>query len=241
MAQHTADLSRTSPFSAPATNAPQPTSRSPWWRALLNAVYVAVAALTAGWAVGWLGVHAAADSTPLWLLARISGLAALAMLTALVGLGLALAHPRGTALRTLNRRTLLSVHLGLAAFTGVFLVLHVLVLAFDDYAGVGWAGVLLPLGATYRPVPVTLGWLALYGGLAAGLTARLAGRVGRVWWPIHRVAIVVYAAAWLHGVLAGSDSATLTLAYAASLLLVLSLAASLYLTDPVRRHVRGHR
>ena len=84
-------------------------------------------------------------------------------------------------------------------------------LAIDEYAGVGWAGVLLPLGADYRPLPVTLGWLALYGGLAAGLTARFAGRLGRVWWPVHRVAIVIYAAAWLHGVLSGTDSAALGL------------------------------
>ena len=220
---------------------PRPTAPGPWWRPWLNSLYVAVATLTAGWAVGWLGVHTAGDSKPLWLLARISGMAAMILLTALVALGLALAHPRGTALRSLSRRSLLSIHVGLAAFTGVFLVLHVVVLALDEYAGVGWAGVFLPLGAAYRPVPVTLGWLALYGGLAAAVTARWAGRLGRVWWPIHRVALVVYAAAWLHGVLAGTDSAALALMYAASLLVVLALAASRYLTDPVRRHVRSHR
>jgi hypothetical protein len=197
--------------------------------------------MTAGWAVGWLAIHVANDTQPKWLLARISGLAAIALLTALVSLGLALAHPTGTLLRSLSRRTLLSVHIGLAAFTAVFIVLHVVVLALDQYAGVGWAGVLLPLGATYRPLPVTLGWLALYAGLAAGVTARFAGRIGRVWWPIHRVAILIYAAAWLHGVLAGSDSAALGLIYAGSLLLVLSIAASRYLTDPIRKIPRGVR
>jgi hypothetical protein len=141
----------------------------------------------------------------------------------------------------MNRKTLLSVHVGLAAFTAVFILLHIVVLAMDQYAGVGWAGVFLPLGATYRPIPVTLGWLALYGGLAAAITARFAGRLGRIWWPIHRVAIAIYAAAWLHGVLAGSDSAALGLIYAGSLVLVLSIAASRYLTDPIRKLPRGVR
>lgn len=213
----------------------------PWWRPWLNGAYVAVAALAAGWAIGWLGVHTAGDSKPLWLLARVSGLASMILLTALVSLGLTLAHPRGTALRSLRRSTLLRVHVGLAAFTGVFLVLHVVVLALDEYAGVGWAGVLLPLGSSYRPLPVTLGWLALYGGAAAAVTARFAGRLGRLWWPVHRVAITVYATAWLHGVLAGTDSAALGLMYAASMLFVLALATSRYLTNPVRRHTRSLR
>jgi hypothetical protein len=182
-----------------------------------------------------------ADDKPLWLLARISGMASMILLTALVSLGLVLAHPRGTAVRSLPRSALMSLHVGLSAFTGVFLVLHVVVLALDEYAGVGWAGVVLPLGATYRPIPVTLGWLALYGGLAAGLSARFAGRIGRAWWPIHRVAIVLYAAAWLHGVLAGSDSASLAFVYGGSLLLVLSLVASRYLTAPVLRRTRSAR
>jgi hypothetical protein len=211
------------------------------WRPWINGVYVLFGAMTAGWAVGWLGIHVANDSQPKWLLARISGLAAMTLLTGLVSLGLALAHPRGTALRSINRKTLLSVHIGLAAFTAAFIALHVVVLALDQYAGVGWVGVALPLGATYRPIPVTLGWLALYAGLAAGITARFAGRLGRVWWPIHRVAILVYAAAWLHGVLAGSDSAALGLIYAGSLVLVLSIAASRYLTDPIRKLPRGVR
>ncbi|MFL6070508.1 MAG: hypothetical protein ACJ72Y_04405 [Actinomycetes bacterium] len=223
------------------TKPPAPAEPARWWQASLNGAYVLIGAMTAGWAVGWLGIHVAHDTQPLWLLARISGLAAMILLTGLVSLGLLLAHPRGTVLRSINRRTLLSIHIGLAAFTAVFIVLHVVVLATDKYAGVGWAGVFLPLGASYRPIPVTLGWLALYSGLAAGITARFAGRLGRVWWPIHRVAIVVYAAAWLHGLLAGSDSAALILTYAGSLLLVLSVAASRYLTDPIRKLPRGVR
>jgi len=204
--------------------------RRPW----LAVVGVGAGAAALGWAAGWLGLQLSNDPHPTWLLARVAGLASLVMLTGLVTLGLLLAYPRGTVLRALPRDVLIRVHIGLATFTLVFTVLHVVVLALDKYAGVGWAGVFLPLGATYRPIPVTLGWIALYGGLLAGVTARLAGRLGRVWWPIHRVAIVTYAAAWLHGVLAGTDSVALAFFYGSSLLIVVSIATSRYLTEPTR-------
>ena len=84
------------------------------------------------------------------------------------------------------------MHVSLSVFALAFIVLHVVVLATDSYAGVGSRGALVPMGSGYRPVPVTLGVIALCAGLLAGLTAALAGRVtGRVWWPIHKVAIVV--------------------------------------------------
>lgn len=210
------------------------TSRGTSWRPWLNAGVVVMSAVTAGWATGWVAVHVVNAEHPKWLLARVSGIAALLMLTALVVLGLLLAHPRGTALRSLPRATLLRLHVGLAAFTAVFTVLHVAVLALDDYAGVGWAGVVLPLGAEYRPLPVTLGWLGLYAGLAAGLTARYAGHLGRIWFPLHRVTIVTYAAVWAHGIWTGSDTGVLLPLYAASALIVVSTAISRYLTSPVR-------
>ena len=138
-----------------------------------------------------------------------------------------------------RREHSLEVHLPflqvcLATFTLVFITLHVVVLALDDYAGVGWSGVVLPLGAEYRPLPVTLGWLGLYAGLLAGLTARFAGRLGRLWWPIHHTTLVIYAAVWAHGVLAGTDSAALWFWYAGSALLVVATAISRYMTPRLR-------
>ena len=215
--------------------APTPTqTEDPRWHPWVSAAAVAFAALVAGWAVGWVALQVASGEHPKWLLARVSGLAGMFLLTALVVLGLLLAHPRGTALRSLPRATMLRIHVALATFTLVFITLHVVVLAFDDYAGVGWSGVVLPLGAEYRPLPVTLGWLGLYAGLVAGLTARLAGRLGRVWWPIHRTTLLIYAAVWAHGVLAGTDSAALWFWYAGSALLVVATAASRYMTPHLR-------
>lgn len=204
------------------------------WHPWLSALIVTVSAMIAGWALGWVGIQVSQDAAPKWLLARVSGIASLVLLTMLVLLGLMLAHPRGTALRSLPRATMLRIHVALTSFTAIFIALHVIVLALDSYAGVGWKGVLLPLGAEYRPLPVTLGWIGLYAGLVAGLTARFAGRIGRAWWPLHHTTLAIYAAVWAHGLLSGTDSAALTFFYMGSGLLVVATAISRYTTHPVR-------
>jgi len=108
-------------------------------------------------------------------------------------------------------------------------VVHVVVLATDEYAKVGWWGALLPMASRYRPAAVTLGVLGAYCGLATGLTAALAGRLARrIWWPLHKVAAVALALVWAHGVLAGSDRAALRLMYLATAAGILLLALTRY-------------
>jgi hypothetical protein len=126
----------------------------------------------------------------------------------------------------------------LSVFTLVFTVLHIVVLATDKYAGVGWWGTFVPMGSTYRPLPVTLGVIALWAGLAAGLTAALAGRISRrAWWPIHKVAIVSLALVWLHGILAGIDTPVLLAMYVVTGALVVFVAVSRYTTSTTRSEV----
>jgi len=121
------------------------------------------------------------------------------------------------------------VHVSLAVFTLAFTVLHIVALASDRYAGVGWRGALVPGLASYRPLPVTLGVIGLYAGLLAGVTAAAAGRfAGRVWWPIHKVAILSLVLVWVHGVLAGSDTPALLVMYVTSGAAVIVLAVSRY-------------
>jgi hypothetical protein len=163
------------------------------------------------------------------MLGRASGLTTYVLLVLLVSMGLVLSHPWRTRIRRPSSAARIRTHVALAVFTLAFLVLHVVVLATDSYAGVGWYGALVPLGSQYRPMAVTLGVLAAYAGLLAGLTAALAGRLtGRVWWPLHKVAVGVLALAWGHGVLAGSDSGLLLAWYLVSGLAVLALAGSRY-------------
>ncbi len=197
--------------------------------AVVLALGVAASAAVSAYLVGKAFDSVAGDRQEPWILGRAAGVTTYVLLVALVAMGLVLSHPWRNRVARPSTATRIRVHVSLAVFTLAFLVLHVLVLATDSYAGVGLRGALLPMGATYRPVPVTLGVIGAYAGLLAGLTAALAGRVtARVWWPLHKVAALSLVLVWVHAVLAGSDSAPLLALYLVSGGAVALLALSRY-------------
>lgn len=207
----------------------------------------ALAAGLTGAALGWAWSVLSGADMGLWLTARATGMLSYLLLTAVTVMGLLLAHPGRsgwsrfgrTALSTATR---LRVHVALTVFALVFLVLHIVVLALDPWAEVGWAGALLPFGSEYRPLAVTLGLLSLWAGLISGVTAGLAGRTGwRIWRPLHRVAALAWILAWLHGVFAGSDSGTWMPMYVVTGVGVLALAAWRYSSAAPRPLTGGSR
>ncbi len=200
-----------------------------WLRTGALLLTIAVSVVLSGLLLG-AGWHTiAGNRNAPWIVGRAAGVGSYLLLVGLVGFGLVLSHPWRTRLRRPSTAARLRVHVSLAAFTLAFTALHVVVLATDSYAGVGWRGALLPMGASYRPVPVTLGVIGLYAGLLTGFTAALSGRlVRRIWWPIHKVAAVSLVLVWLHGVLAGSDSVALRALYLGTALAVLVLGVSRY-------------
>lgn len=236
------------PAASATTSATSTTSTSTTSTSTTRATGYAVApATTAAVAVGAIATALAGrlaitslaeESAVSWVLARASGLTAYLLLTALVTTGLTLAHPAVAGRGWPTRTTRLTVHVALATFTLVFTVLHVVVLATDQWVDVGWAGALLPFASGYRPVGVTLGVLALWSGLITGVTARLAGRVAaRVWWPVHKVAAAAFVLVWAHGVVAGSDTPSLAWFYGLTGAAVLGLAVSRYAARTPAEHV----
>lgn len=181
-----------------------------------------------GMTAGWVVNRVSGDRMAPWILGRASGICAYLMLVGLVLFGLSLSHPR-RAERGRSAMTRMRAHIVLALLTFGFIVVHVVALATDAYAGVGWLGAALPLGAQYRPLPVTLGVLGLWLGLLAGGSAALAGRLPRrSWWPLHKIAALTFVLVWLHGVLAGSDTTALLGLYIGTGLLVLGAAVDRY-------------
>jgi hypothetical protein len=173
-----------------------------------------------------------------WIIGRASGLVAYLLLVIVVLLGMGLAHP-GRAERGRTMPTRMRVHVTLAMIALGLVVLHVVVLATDRYAGVGWWGAALPMGAHYRPGGVTLGVLGAWVGLLSGASAAVAGRLPwRMWLPLHRVAAVSFVLVWLHGVFAGSDTRVLLWLYLGSGVLVLGHAASRYTARTEGGHPR---
>jgi hypothetical protein len=193
--------------------------------AAAGAISAGVTGVLVGTAAGSLSGNRMAP----WIVGRAAGLSAYGLLVALVLLGLVLSHPWRSRWRRPSSATRIRVHVVLAVLVLALTVLHVVVLATDRFAGVGWWGAVLPMRASYRPVPVTLGVVGAWAGLLAGVTAALAGHLpARAWWPIHKVAAGSLVLAWLHGVLAGGDTYALRWIYVGTGLVVVLVALSRY-------------
>ncbi len=198
-------------------------------RVTLLVVLGAVSAGLTGVLIGRVARSVSGNRMAPWILGRASGVTAYLLLVALVLMGLVLSHPWRARITRPSSANRIRLHIALAVFTGLFVVLHIVVLATDRYAGVGWRGTVVPMGASYRPVATTLGLIGFWSGLVAGVTAALATRLPRgLWWPIHKVASVSLVLVWLHGVFGGGDTATLLALYLVTGAAVLILALGRY-------------
>jgi len=169
-----------------------------------------------------------------WLTGRALGIAAYISLTALIVLGVWMRHPWRLRRPLVHSETRLRVHATLATATLAIVAGHIVVLATDKYAGVGWIGAFVPFKAVYRPTAVALGVIAMLFMVVLFATARTAGRLGsRHWLWYHRLAVVNFGLVWFHGVLAGTDTAALRLLY------VFTGGAVVFLT--LTRYTMGRR
>jgi predicted ferric reductase len=142
-----------------------------------------------------------------WYIARGAGLTAFVVLTAAVALGLTLSSRLTSARWPAIVRQDLHRHLTMLSLW--MLGLHVVMLIMDAEAQVSPTEVLLPFRTEYRPWATALGVLAMYTAAVVLVTTKLRGRIGyRPWRKLHGLAFVAYGAAFLHGVLAGTDTAT---------------------------------
>jgi hypothetical protein len=164
----------------------------------------------------------------MWLGSRAAGLMALVLLTFQVVVGLVLSHPTNKSTWRLSK-LLFPWHEHAWVFTLAFITVHVVSIATDRFANVGWLGALVPGMSEYRTVPVALGTLTLYAAVLTGLTARVTRLLPSGWWlKLHRLSLVVLALAWAHGMLAGSDTFDAVAVYGGSFAAVLVAAAYRY-------------
>lgn len=161
-----------------------------------------------------------------WIVARSTGLGAFLALTGLLMLGMRYRRPPVRGTRVVHPETLLRLHAALATATVALLGAHIVSLLADRWAGVTAESLIVPFTAHYRPGPVAAGTLAAQLLLVVTGTAALAGRPGvrARWAPLHRLAYPAFGLAWVHGLLAGSDSRALLLLYIAAGIAVLGAA-----------------
>jgi hypothetical protein len=176
-----------------------------------------------------------------WDVARAGGFTAYLLLTASVAIGLALTLHYGQSPRwpriinseMHNYITLLSL-----IFTGV----HILAVWLDPFTRFGLAEVFVPFVSHYRPLWMALGIVALYLGLAIGLSTWLRPLIGYAWWRrLHVLTLVSYLLVTAHGIATGSDTRTWwgVLLYAGSAGLI-ALLWLLRLLTPTTAQIRRH-
>jgi sulfoxide reductase heme-binding subunit YedZ len=150
----------------------------------------------------------------LWYLARAGGLVALAALTLATALGAiaSVRQPDDGAVAHRVRFLVQYLHRA-AAVTGLLtLVLHIGSLVVDAKSGVNLRAVVVPLTATYRPVAVAVGSLALLAFVFTAVVGAARGRLSasesavRSWRRLHLAAYVAWVLAVMHGFTAGTDS-----------------------------------
>ncbi len=142
-----------------------------------------------------------------WYLSRSSGIVAWAMLTASVLWGVLLASP--LLGRWKKAAWLLDLHRWLGALALSFTGIHVAALIADRTVDFGFADVLVPFMASWHPVAVSLGVVALWLVVAVQITSALRRHLPRRVW--HAVHLTSYASFWLvslHGAAAGTDAST---------------------------------
>lgn len=163
-----------------------------------------------------------------WLAARATGVVALLLLTMQIVFGLVLSHPHNKTTWKLSKR-IFPWHDHLWVFVLAFLVAHIASLLADPKSGIDVAGAFIPGMSQYRSSPVALGTLALYAFLVTAITARYVKLLPNgLWLSIHRLALVIFAFSWLHGILAGTDSAALEAVYVGMAVAVTAAGAYRY-------------
>ncbi|MGI3226873.1 ferric reductase-like transmembrane domain-containing protein [Streptomyces sp. GTA36] len=147
----------------------------------------------------------ALTGSPLWYASRAGGTLALILLTATVVLGIA--SGGRTAPRRIGRFEVGLLHRNLSLLTLVFLAVHVVTAVLDPFVHLSWAVSVVPFGASYRPLWLGLGTVALDLVLAVLVTSVLRRRLGlRRWKAVHWLAYAAWPLALFHSAGSGTDT-----------------------------------
>jgi DMSO/TMAO reductase YedYZ heme-binding membrane subunit len=140
-----------------------------------------------------------------WYATRASGVVSLMLLTGVVALGVA------GSLRLRSDRwprfLVTGLHRNLTLLTLVFLTGHIVTTLLDSFTPIGLRDAFIPFLASYRPIWLGFGAVALDLLLALTVTSLLRARIGyRTWRSLHWLAYAAWPVALAHGLGTGSDA-----------------------------------
>jgi sulfoxide reductase heme-binding subunit YedZ len=175
-----------------------------------------------------------------WLLIRVSGVTAWALLTAVVFWGLFLrTRLLGTKATPI---ALLHMHRWLGALALVILAVHLGTLLIDPVVGFSLSQILIPGTAPWQPFAVALGTIALYLMIPASIIGRIRTKLGKkgntFFKRSHLIAYFAWPVATAHYIFAGTDALaewSIALIIAASATLIFLLLARGFVPPPTRK------
>ncbi len=145
------------------------------------------------------------DAPFLWYLNRTTGFMMLGLITVSMVLGVLAAVGRPQRGVPIFANQLL--HRNLSVLAVLMLVLHVSSAVIDTYVDIRWWQTFIPFGATYQPLWLGLGALALDLIIVIVLTSLFRSRMRhRPWRVIHLLSYVAFALAVTHGLGIGTDN-----------------------------------
>ena len=150
-------------------------------------------------------ILASASVSPLWYLSRSAGYVGLILLGVIGVLGIVTAGNFRIAQGT--KFLAPEVHRSLSLLTIVVLGIHVGTAVADKYSFIGLKDVFIPFMATYRPVWVGLGAVAVDLGIAVVITSLLRVKMGyKSWRLVHWASYPIFVLSIIHGLGSGTDS-----------------------------------
>ena len=175
---------------------------------LLVSALVGVALAAAGFVVGVGATGLGEGTTSFWYLSRASGFVAYLLLWGSVLWGLLLST--GTGRAWIRPPQLLDAHQFLSSVSVGFASFHGLVLMGDRFIRFPLKAVVVPFAATYEPLLVACGQIAIWLSVLLILSFHVRRRIGgRAWRRLHYASFVAFWLAFVHGVLLGTDTASL--------------------------------
>jgi methionine sulfoxide reductase heme-binding subunit len=143
-----------------------------------------------------------------WDIARAGGFTAYILLALSVIVGLALSTQIQSS-RRWPRLLNSELHNFLMLLSTIFLGVHILATWIDPFTKFSWNEMLIPLTSHYRPEWMAFGIVALYLGIAIGISTWIRPLIGyKVWRKLHILTLGVFALATIHGLGTGSDTQT---------------------------------
>ncbi len=138
-----------------------------------------------------------------WYTARAGGIVAWALTSLAVIGGLQLST---RLVRKPAPSWVLDVHRFLGGLSVVFVGVHIVGLAADQFIGFGPEDFIVPFASSYKPAAVGLGVVGMYLLIAIEITSLLMKKLPRrTWHAVHLTSFLLFVVATIHGLTSGTD------------------------------------